>query len=290
MKGGLPVLNISGHLRPVRRAIGFEDKEHPLMVNCCGYQVFNTKDYSQNRDIGRLDYQIIYIYKGCGHYLLRGQWHTIQAGNLVLFCPSEPQVYSYYAKDSPEIYWIHFTGTACEDLLKQYGICDCYIGENLFLKLLFQEIIVELQLKKPQYEAIVISSFYKMLALISRSYTQQFSAVENNFSIDRLVMQLNQKYMDDWDIHAMASYCGLSEDYFSHAFKKRMGIAPIQYLKELRIEKAKDFLITNTMSVSAVARLCGFDDPLYFSRVFKKTTGIAPRQFQHSLMEQHSPD
>lgn len=284
------MLNISGHLRPVRRAIGFEDKEHPLMVNCCGYQVFNTKDYSQNRDIGRLDYQIIYIYKGCGHYLLRGQWHTIQAGNLVLFRPSEPQVYSYYAKDSPEIYWIHFTGTACEDLLKQYGICDCYIGENLFLKLLFQEIIVELQLKKPQYEAIVISSFYKMLALISRSYTQQFSAVENNFSIDRLVMQLNQKYMDDWDIHAMASYCGLSEDYFSHAFKKRMGIAPIQYLKELRIEKAKDFLITNTMSVSAVARLCGFDDPLYFSRVFKKTTGIAPRQFQHSLMEQHSPD
>lgn len=284
------MINISGHLRPVRRAIGFEDKEHPVMVNCCGYQVFNTKDYSQNRDIGRLDYQIIYIYKGCGHYKLQNQWRTLQAGNILLFRPSEPQVYSYFAKDKPEIYWIHFTGTACDALLEQYGIQNCYIGENLPLKLLFQETIVELQLKKTQYESVVISNFYKLLALICRSYRQQFSAIENNFSIDRLVMQLHQKYMDKWDISSMAGYCGLSEDYFSHAFKKRTGVSPVQFLKELRIEKAKDFLITNSMSISAVARLCGFDDPLYFSRVFKKTTGIAPRQFQQNIMEQHSPD
>lgn len=51
-------------------------------------------------------------------------------------------------KGKPEIYWIHFTGNECENILKQYDIKNCYIGERLYLKLLFQDIITELQLKK----------------------------------------------------------------------------------------------------------------------------------------------
>ena len=58
------MINVSGHLRNERRATGFADDSSPLSVNCCGMQVFKTKDYSQNRSAGRVDYQLIYIYKG----------------------------------------------------------------------------------------------------------------------------------------------------------------------------------------------------------------------------------
>ena len=44
-------------------------------------------------------------------------------------------------------------------LLKKYDIRNCYIGENQYLKLLFQDIISELQLKKPQYEDIILHDF-----------------------------------------------------------------------------------------------------------------------------------
>ena len=60
------MINVSGHLRNERRATGFADDSSPLSVNCCGMQVFKTKDYSQNRSAGRVDYQLIYIYKGAG--------------------------------------------------------------------------------------------------------------------------------------------------------------------------------------------------------------------------------
>ena len=54
------MINVSGHFRNERRSIGFEDHSASLSVNCCGMQIFKTKDYTQNRAAGRVDYQLIY--------------------------------------------------------------------------------------------------------------------------------------------------------------------------------------------------------------------------------------
>ena len=143
------MINISGHLREERKITGYYNQDVPLIVNCCGKQVFQTQDYFCNRKNGRLDYQIIYIHRGSGHFYLNNEWITLSAGNIVLYRPGIPQYYSYYAKEKPEIYWIHFTGNECENILKQYDIKNCYIGERLYLKLLFQDIITELQRISP---------------------------------------------------------------------------------------------------------------------------------------------
>lgn len=284
------MINVSGHLRNRRRIVGFADNSNPLTVNCCGMQVFKTKDYSQRRSGGRVDYQIIYIYEGTGHYFLNNEWVSLPAGNILLFRPSEPQIYSYYANEKPVIYWIHFTGAECDALLEKYCISSCYIGENLSLKILFQDIITELQLKKVLYEDLVIHSFYKILAIICRSRQQILMPSENNFSIDRLIIQLNQKYMDKWTISSMADFCKLSEGHFAHMFKSRIGVSPMHFLNELRVEKAKSLIAADTMSISTIASLVGFDDPLYFSRVFKRVTGIAPQNFHRNALESNTPE
>ena len=284
------MINISGHLRNQRKIIGYNDDNNPLIVNCCGQQIFQTKDYHQDRSNGRLDYQIIYIYKGAGHYLVDNEWISLSAGNIVVFKPFEPQVYSYYANEEPEIYWIHFTGTECETILNKFSIKNCYIGENLLLKQLFQSIITELQIKKTHYQDIVLSNLYCVLAMISRLYKSTLLPFNNDFSIDSLVIHLNQKYMNKWTVSSMADYCKLSEGYFSHRFKKRMGISPMQYLNELRIEKAKELLETGTMNISNISAIVGFQDPLYFSKVFKRLMGASPDKFKKSLLESHTPE
>ena len=157
------------------------------------------------------------------------------------------------------------------------------------LKTLFQETIIELQLKKPFFEDVVLCNLLQILAIIARSHQQILSPLGNDFSIDRLIMQLNQRYKDNWNVASMAEYCKLSVGYFSHIFKKRIGVAPMRYLNELRVEKAKELIATNTMNLSDIASMVGFSDPLYFSRVFKKTTGIPPKEFQQSLLTSNTP-
>ncbi len=137
---------------------------------------------------------------------------------------------------------------------------------------------------------MVLSNFWQILATIARSHQQILSPFGNDFSINRLVIQLNQTYMDDWNVESMAEYCKLSVGYFSHLFKKRIGSSPMKYLTELRIEKAKELIATNSMSLSNIAQMTGFNDPLYFSRVFKKTTGIPPKEFQQSLLTINTPN
>ena len=78
------MINVSGHLRNERRATGFEDLSTALTVNCCGMQIFKTKDYKQNRAAGRVDYQLIYIYKGAGHYYIHGKWKSLRISILPL--------------------------------------------------------------------------------------------------------------------------------------------------------------------------------------------------------------
>lgn len=287
---GETMINISGHLRDKRNVLGFCDESVDFMVNCCGKQMFLEQNYFLNREKGRLDYQLIYIYKGAGHFYLNQKWEELLAGNVVLYRPMEPQWYAYYAKDKPEIYWIHFTGSQCEAVLNRYAVENCYIGENLSVKLLFQYIITELQLKKMHYENIVLANFSILLSTIHRSFEKTLRPYENDFTIDRLICELNSKYMQDWSVASMADFCKLSDSYFSHTFRQRMGVSPMRFLNNLRIEKAKDFLMTNSMSVAAAAQLAGFKDPLYFSRVFKKYTGIAPNEFYHSCADENTPE
>lgn len=273
------MIRVAGHARNTGSRVFQEDAARSLFVNCCGYQHFMTRDFSIQRPGGRPDYQILYVCKGCGHYCIDGQWTVMPAGSIILYRPLEPQIYQYFAKDDPEIYWLHFLGTESDGLLKEYHIHNGFIGRHQSIKQLFDEIILECQLRKPRFQEVVTADFHKLLALIDRLSLALPASQEGITLIEKLIARLNRHYMEVWDIQMMADYCHLSTDYFSHRFKQVTGVSPIQFLNNLRIERAKELLLAEHLSVSEVAELVGYKDPLYFSKAFKKATGMSPKLF-----------
>ncbi|PRD43797.1 AraC family transcriptional regulator [Phyllobacterium phragmitis] len=77
-------------------------------------------------------------------------------------------------------------------------------------------------------------------------------------------------------LRELADRAGLSETYFSHAFKASTGIPPHQWQMQARIRKAQEFMNRKTVSLTSVASAAGFSDQAHFTRVFKRFVGVTP--------------
>ncbi len=277
-----------GYLYPERKENGYEDLRIPIAVNCCGSKRQFTRNYLRRRPEGRVDYQLLYVYSGTGHYLFSDGWKAMEAGSLILYEPGQIQGYCYYVEEAPEIYWIHFTGSQIPELLDRLGICTGMIGRSTKIKNLFDEIISELQLKNLHFAEMVTGDFLRLLVLIERTKDHYFHPARTNPSINRLILHLNQTYMEPWTVSSMAAFCGISSDHLAHLFKNAAHTSPMRYLNRLRIEKAQELLTVTDLQIQEIAALVGYSDGLYFSRIFKKMVGMAPLVYRKQQNEPFS--
>jgi len=62
-----------------------------------------------------------------------------------------------------------------------------------------------------------------------------------------------------------------------------VGYSPHAYLIKVRLERAKELLITTSFNVSEISFAVGYENPLYFSRMFKKYTGVSPANYKKQM-------
>ena len=82
-------------------------------------------------------------------------------------------------------------------------------------------------------------------------------------------------------------------DYLRKLFKREVGLTPHQLLSDIRLQAAAERLgvaDARGASISEIAHLCGFREPLYFSRMFKKKYGLSPSQYQSRQQAEPSAD
>ncbi len=91
-------------------------------------------------------------------------------------------------------------------------------------------------------------------------------------------MQLH--YQEALRLEDVSAVVGFNATYFSTFFKKETGMNFIDYLTELRIEKAKELLCQEEITINDAAETVGYQDLKHFSRLFKKKTGISPSDYR----------
>ena len=78
----------------------------------------------------------------------------------------------------------------------------------------------------------------------------------------------------------VAAEANLSPSYFSTVFSHEFGESYKDYITRLRMERAKELLLTTNLKCSEIAYQSGYNDPHYFSHVFRKNIGLPPQQFR----------
>jgi AraC-like DNA-binding protein len=105
------------------------------------------------------------------------------------------------------------------------------------------------------------------------------SDVQLKKTVEAAMIYLQINYMKDISLDSCADYTGTNSVALSKAFKQVTGKNFIDYLTELRMEKAKELLRDTDIKINDVAEKSGYQAS-YFNRIFKKQEGVTPSRFR----------
>lgn len=252
-----------------------------LVVNNCGYQATGETDMTTVRLHGRSDYLLLYVWQG--QLVLReGEEETqAAAGSIVLYRPHERQHYTHVAHENTLVYWLHFTGSGVEGLLKKAGIDRrvTQVGCVSDVRDYYTQMIRELQVRPESYDMFCTAYVMMIFSAFARRQDDAGKAGRQRW-LSAVIEQMHMRCGEELSISELAQFCGLSEYHFIHLFREYTGFSPHAYIIRLRLDKAKDLMASTTMNISEIAFAVGYSNPLYFSRLFKRRTGLSPTQFR----------
>lgn len=279
------MINISGYLATYDDDI--LDTQNELQINSCGhYRLVRLSRFETVRTHGRSDFQLLYIAKGKAFFYVENERLTVSEGSCMLYFPGILQKYEYFLKDSPEIYWVHFTGTQAQSMLAKSGFLESGAfpaGASPEYIFLFNKIIEELQQKRAGFSRLCALYLEELTALMARRIAEAGQPLPRE-EIQKAVEYFNQNYHTDISIQDYAKSCGMSVSWFIRNFKEHIGVTPQKYITEIRISKAKELLDAPSLNIGEVAALTGYQNPLYFSRIFRQSTGVSPLAYKRGRL------
>lgn len=103
---------------------------------------------------------------------------------------------------------------------------------------------------------------------------------EGHVVIERARRWLNRRLDQPWTMADLAQYCNTSSRTLLRRFQDVVGMSPVQYAQQLRVERAKALLESTRLSMADITGRCGYEDVSTFSKVFKRWTQVTPREYR----------
>ena len=261
-----------------------------IAVNNCGFYHVTDIDIKTCRPNGRTDYQLIHLKSGEGEYIINGVRHRLHQGDVLLYKPHEEQIYTIFSEYNSEMYWIHFTGTGIEKMLKSSGIWDkgCVnTGKSTLFFENIRKIMHQIQLKQSGYELFCNAYLTEIIAELAQygAITDGTAAPVKYQKLMPAIEKMNGCLSDMSTVDEYARMCCIDRYYFMALFKEYTGTSPIHRRTEIKMNAACRLLSDTSMNVGEIAQTLGFKDSLYFSRIFKKHTGVSPCAFRKSSVQ-----
>jgi len=124
--------------------------------------------------------------------------------------------------------------------------------------------------------------------MIHRSNVKPEFSLEIQSSITKAKMLAQQLIHQPISAAEMAKSVNMSLSYFSQCFKQIVGQTYTDYLREIRMEKAKSYLSNTLKTIQWIAEDVGYNDEKYFSRLFKEHVGMLPSEYRQQMNHEKS--
>ena len=103
-------------------------------------------------------------------------------------------------------------------------------------------------------------------------------------TIHGITQYLQEHLAEEVSLSVLAEEFHLSAQYISQLFKNEIGVGFLTYLTNIRMERAKQLLLSTSLSIAEVSEQSGYGDYRVFTKVFKKAEGITPSQYRRDFI------
>lgn len=164
-------------------------------------------------------------------------------------------------------------------------VCNVFSSGNRIIRIVnnvrimraIQRIVTEMNTRNNYYRHLVIMYYTELLILIQRHMDDTYLPLCNNEAMKKSIGFIRQNYKQEITIGEISACAGISERYLRKIFTQYLSLSPLDYLNQIRINKAIELLRITELSIKEICFQCGFKSPQYFSRVFKQQIGISPK-------------
>lgn len=250
--------------------------------------------------------ELSFILSGKAQYLINDVVYDVAAGDLVICNPGVEHTHIVSNKDEPTIEFIsgfydfHFKNMAPNSIELKDGSCVLHTTAELK-----QDIMMHCYAMIAEKESCNMSKYFmikthlmQLLILVMREVSSDdnfeqsqcsFESYNKNYAVKQIINYLNENYNEKISLEQIAHNMYLSPVYISKIFKEETGESPINYLIKIRLEKARDILLTSDgRSIKDIANEVGYDDVYHFSKLFKKYYGISPLYYRKRELEKRA--
>lgn len=229
------------------------------------------------------------IYDGNAEFVYNNNKFQTSRGDLIYYKPGVFRKAHTFSDNLMKCFAIDFRYTCpvCINDEWQFIKCDLPFShiqkiedEYLYSKLLdlFSQLTKSALSLKDHNKVKERSIFMEILTLLFQYKEGNQYNYSNMRKVDKVINYMTENYSNRITLQELADYVQISPSYLVNIFKKITGKSTIDYLIEIRVNKARS-LLRDGFTVSDTSKLVGFNDTFYFSRAFKKHEGMSPSMY-----------
>ncbi|WP_204013622.1 AraC family transcriptional regulator [Virgisporangium aurantiacum] len=262
-----------------------------LLVTDLGYFP-RAAGHGRSRPRGAAETIVIVCVDGAGWFESPSARCTLRAGEAVIVPALVPHRYGSLAEDPWTIWWLHLLGTDVADLVQALGgspdeASVIAVRDLLAVVGLFESALAAMERDETWASLYAASGcVWHLLTQLAASRLRGARRTEDRI-LDaleylRAYLALPVRLTD------LARSANLSVSHFSALFREATGTSVIDYVRRLRISRARELLVTTDRSITEIARAVGYADPFYFTRQFRAVDGVSPSEFRRRSRHEES--
>lgn len=234
-------------------------------------------------------HNLMLLYDGKAEFRCNESRFTAGRGDLIYYKPGDMRHAVTFPGEPVKCYAVNFKYICPEYSNNEWKLTDYSLPFSFWQKItdslllqklndLFSELTKSALTARVRTDVRERAILTEILVLLFKFTERNQFSYSNAGKVENVIEYMTENYSTNMTLGELAEYANVSPSYLGSIFRSVTGRSPIDYLIEIRINRAKN-LLKDGYSVTDTSRLSGFNDIYYFSRMFKRHEGISPSEY-----------